>query len=51
MIMDGQIFVLSAPSGAGKSTIADALMKRVGRHNLFRLTYQPPTAREGTKRR
>ncbi|EFK11622.1 conserved hypothetical protein, partial [delta proteobacterium NaphS2] len=27
--MGGQIFVLSAPSGAGKSTIADALMKRV----------------------
>ena len=29
MIMTGQIFVFSAPSGAGKSTIAEALMERV----------------------
>ena len=29
MIMAGQIFVFSAPSGAGKSTIAEALMESV----------------------
>jgi guanylate kinase len=29
MIMAGQIFVFSAPSGTGKSTIAEALMERV----------------------
>jgi len=31
MIMPGQIFVFSAPSGTGKSTIADALMERFDR--------------------
>ena len=47
MIMGGQIFVLSAPSGAGKSTIADALMKRVeGMAYSVSHTSRPPRGRE-----
>ena len=45
--MCGQIFVLSAPSGAGKSTIADALMKRVeGMVYSVSHTSRPPRGRE-----
>ena len=45
--MGGQIFVLSAPSGAGKSTIADALMKRVeGMAYSVSHTSRPPRGRE-----
>ena len=47
MIMGGQIFVLSAPSGAGKSTIAEALMKRVeGMAYSVSHTSRPPRGRE-----
>jgi guanylate kinase len=47
MIMGGQIFVLSAPSGAGKSSIAEALMKRVdGMAYSVSHTSRPPRGRE-----
>ena len=47
MIMTGQIFVFSAPSGTGKSTIAEALMKRVeGLAYSISHTSRPPRGSE-----
>lgn len=47
MIMGGRIFVFSAPSGTGKSTIAEALMKRVeGMAYSVSHTSRPPRGRE-----
>ncbi len=45
--MTGQIFVFSAPSGAGKSTIAEALMERVeGLAYSISHTSRPPRGSE-----
>jgi guanylate kinase len=45
--MNGQIFVLSAPSGAGKSTIKEALMERVeGLAYSISHTSRPPRGKE-----
>ena len=45
--MNGLIFVLSAPSGAGKSTIKEALMKRIdGLSYSISHTSRPPRGRE-----
>jgi len=47
MIMPGQIFVFSAPSGTGKSTIAEALMERVdGLSYSISHTSRPPRGME-----
>ena len=47
MSMTGQIFVFSAPSGAGKSTIAEALMERVeGLAYSISHTSRPPRGSE-----
>ncbi len=47
MIMTGQIFVFSAPSGTGKSTIAEALMERLeGLVYSISHTSRPPRGSE-----